>query len=125
MKLIGDLFQISLQKVKEDGADFVIHLDPKHKLFAGHFPGFPVTPGTIQLQIVHELLQESLGQDLILEQIRDVKFLEIINPEKRPVFELNLSWSLENGKVTLKASVRDQDQGPILFKLRSSYSFKS
>ena len=34
-----------------------ITLNPAHPIFAGHFPGNPITPGVCMLQIIKELTE--------------------------------------------------------------------
>jgi 3-hydroxyacyl-[acyl-carrier-protein] dehydratase len=44
-------------------------LNPKHAIFAGHFPGQPVVPGVCMLQIIKEGLEQALDKKLVYKQI--------------------------------------------------------
>ncbi|GEM_PF-1563530 len=82
---------------------FRISLRPGSPIYAGHFPGFPITPGVALLTIVRELLERrltELGQargnparptmsgehiSLTLASADDVKFLHPLTPDHNPV----------------------------------------
>lgn len=64
---------------------FLIALRPDSPVYAGHFPGFPVTPGVALLTIVRELLETRLHKSLTLASADDVKFLRPLTPDNNPV----------------------------------------
>jgi len=75
----------------EDGDTRVFELDISDELiwFRGHFPGFPVLPGVVQLQWAVQLTQENFGLREGPQEILRLKFKSIIVP---PVtVELTLS----------------------------------
>jgi 3-hydroxyacyl-[acyl-carrier-protein] dehydratase len=82
MELLNSLFTISTFIQTEDLIEAKIELDPKHEIFKGHFPGFPVMPAVVQLQIVNELINKSLCRKVRIVSILHSKFLKIINPEE-------------------------------------------
>ncbi len=64
---------------------FRIVLRPDSPVYAGHFPGLPVTPGVALLTIVRELLEKRLRTPLTLTSADDVKFLHPLTPCHNPV----------------------------------------
>lgn len=64
---------------------FLIVLRPDSPVYAGHFPGLPVTPGVALLAIVRELLEKRLRTPLTLTSADDVKFLHPLTPCHNPV----------------------------------------
>ena len=53
-----------------------------HPCFAGHFPGHPIVPGVLLLELVLEALREHCGA-LSMTRISEVKFLAPLPPETR------------------------------------------
>lgn len=53
-------------------------IDFKNSLFKGHFPGQPVLPGVIELEIIEESLKKGLKKNILLKNIEQVKFLKTI-----------------------------------------------
>lgn len=74
MKLIDDFFHIVSENQTESEYRCVIRLNPSHNLYTVHFPGNPVTPGVILVQIAQEILQMHLNKKLELYKARNMKF---------------------------------------------------
>ena len=81
-----------------------LRLHPEHPIFAGHFPGNPVTPGVCMLQIIKELTETQLGKSLLLIGASQVKFTALINPFVHPLLHLVLDIR-EGQEVQVKAQV--------------------
>ena len=97
-----------------------ISLDASHIVYKGHFPGFPVTPGVIQMQIVHELLEDYLGKKLKLVSMPQCKFLQVINPEETTQLIIEVKLQSQNAVIQVKASGRWKER--IYFRMHSRYS---
>ena len=119
MKLLDDLFQTIDFETTESGFSTTIKLFPDHKIYAGHFPGHPVTPGVVQLQIVHELMENHLGRSLQLIGIDDCKFLKIINPEELDEIQISVLYITDDSLLHVKAS--GKCESVTFFKLKGSY----
>lgn len=105
--------------VTEVGFSAMIKLNPVHIVFSGHFPGHPVTPGVIQMQIVHELLEEYVCQPLKLNTMDRCKFLKILNPEETDRLVVSAEWSKINGLLQVKA--RGESNALVFFKMEAVY----
>lgn len=100
MKLLNDLFTIVSDQEQPTGHDYTIALNPEHFIYQAHFPDEPITPGVCIMQIAQELLQETVGEALVVEMVKNVKFLRIISP-----LEVNeLCYSLR--KITAEDDLR-------------------
>ena len=119
MKLLEDLFKIVDGAATESGFSTRIRLFQDHVIYRGHFPGHPVTPGVIQLQIVHELVEYYFGKSLRMVAVDDCRFLKIINPEEHDEIIVSVEYSVNNSLLQIKATGKyDAD---IFFKLKASY----
>ena len=95
-----------------------ICLNPNHKIFEGHFPSQPVTPGVVQMQIVKEILQRQLNRKFWLKSMKTCKFLQIIDPLKTPNITIEIKYS--DGE--LLDIVASGGHGEVVFfKMQSSY----
>ncbi len=61
---------------------FSLLLNAGHPIYKAHFPGWSVTPGACIVQIALELLEEAVGKELEIAEVRDVKFLAVISPDE-------------------------------------------
>ena len=121
MKLINDFFEVLETSIGELGFSTTIKINPDHIVFAGHFPGHPVTPGVIQLQIVHELLEKHFDKNLRLNTIPDCKFLNIVNPNETSQLVVHIEFNRTGDELTIKA--RGENGATIFFKLNATYQF--
>jgi len=119
VKLLDDLFQIIDFEATESGFSTAIKLFSDHKIYAGHFPGHPITPGVVQLQIVHELMENHLGKSLQLIGIDDCKFLKKINPEEQDKIQISVLYVTDSSLLHVRASGKCETG--TFFRLKGSY----
>ena len=89
---LNDLFSIVKLTSTTETISADIKIDSNHRVFEGHFPGSPVTPGVIQLQIVKEILEDCLQRKLTLKNMKTSKFLQVINPKETPVVHFEIKF---------------------------------
>lgn len=119
LKLINDFFNVLESSTGEEGFTTTIELNPAHIVYSGHFPGYPVTPGVIQMQIVHELLEKHFCKSLKLIAMPQCKFYKILNPDETSQLVVHIEFATMGDQVNVKArGVNDTD---IFFKLESVY----
>ena len=121
MKLIDDFFEVLETFQSEAGFSITIGLNPNHIVYAGHFPGHPVTPGVIQLQIVHELLERQFSRKLKLDEMVQCKFLKVLNPEETAKITIHLE--VIKKEVSLMVRACGESSKDLYFKLSGSYHF--
>lgn len=95
----------SIKSISEnDGMlDSEIHINPTHEIFSGHFPGNPVTPGVVQIEIIKELLSFHFNRPLRLKYLDNCKFLAILNPNANLSVSVKLKF-LPSDKDDIKIS---------------------
>lgn len=69
-------------------------------LLDGHFPGHPIIPGACQIQIVRELSEKLLGCQTELTNVKNVKFVGLIDPQKTPFTQVDVQAVRDNAVVT-------------------------
>ena len=69
--LAGDLYEVLERRAGES----LIRLRPESDVYAGHFPGFPITPGVALVQIALELVRKEAGKPFEIKASRNIKFL--------------------------------------------------
>ncbi|MCX6182854.1 MAG: 3-hydroxyacyl-ACP dehydratase [Bacteroidetes bacterium] len=122
MKLHGEFYTLREVTEKENGFSAEIDLQKKHLIYEGHFPNQPVTPGVIQLKIVHELLEHFLKRKLQLVSMSHCKFLKAINPNL--ISSISLSVNLLESESELKVNAQSKYGNEILFKMSAVYHQK-
>ncbi len=83
--LIKEFYTLQNFSSGNNSIDAVLLLNPGHEVYKGHFPGQPVVPGVIQIQILRELAEKALGQKLFISEVTSAKYLNMIVPGHEPV----------------------------------------
>lgn len=58
-----------------------LHIPPDHPAFAGHFPGMPVTPGVVLLDLALLAIARHRQREMQPYKIRNLKFLSPVLPD--------------------------------------------
>jgi 3-hydroxyacyl-[acyl-carrier-protein] dehydratase len=102
----SEIYSIGSFKSENECIAAIIAFNEKHPLFAGHFPGNPIVPGVIQVQVIKNLMEKNFGQDLFLIQAKNIKFLSIISPVSHSVVEVAIRFQqAEDKSLLVKATL--------------------
>ena len=74
-----------------NAANWTVPLD--HPAFAGHFPGTPILPGVVLLDVALQIIAKTRGIALDLCEISSVKFLSPASPGDELVIQHTVSAS--------------------------------
>ncbi len=96
-------------------------LNADHAIFKGHFPGNPVTPGVVQLEILGEVLSDVLDQKVNLKTMGNCKFLAILNPAVNSEIEVKISHSLTEEN-THKVAAQFGAEGITFTKIQAEFN---
>jgi len=115
---LNELYSITDFIHSEDKLSAEIRLNVAHSIFEGHFPGMPVTPGVVQLQIVKELLGQHFQKKIRLKALRSCKFLHILNPNENPIVRINIKWRMLD---ELEVTASGESAEIVFFKVQATY----
>lgn len=104
----------------EGGSERFFELDITKDLdwFEGHFPGFPVLPGVVQLHWAVQLSQENFGFETVPHEVMNLKFKSIIVPPL--AIELTLvQTGPAHARFAYKGHGREYSQGKLVFSASS------
>lgn len=107
MRMIGTLFS-ECEVVIDDsatGRHCTARLLPniESEVLQAHFPGHPVVPGATLLATVGELVGRMTEQKIIISNIKNIKFVSLIEPEEGQ--PLTIDVDLDMALLKVKATV--------------------
>jgi 3-hydroxyacyl-[acyl-carrier-protein] dehydratase len=117
--LLNKLYRIRSLDANADGSGFLaeIEIDPNHPLFEGHFPGNPILPGVCTVQIIRELLEQSVQKSLRMIKAGNIKYLGFVNPVTMPLLTFQMQpKSAEASNISCSATVSSQGVSVCSFK---------
>jgi 3-hydroxyacyl-[acyl-carrier-protein] dehydratase len=91
--------------VQIDGNQVVLQMNAGHPVYAGHFPGTPITPGVLTMQMIRECTSLKTGRNLRFTSIKNCRLAAMVRPGD--ILRLKMETSDENGTVKLKATLTD------------------
>lgn len=119
---LENYYKIEEENISENTADYTISLNANHEIYKGHFPEFPLLPGAVQMEMIQELLEKSLGGKLILKTAKNIKYLGMINPMEHSRLDINLQWNTQE-TIKLKATIKSIAAGDkIMLKYSAEYN---
>ncbi|MBT1699711.1 3-hydroxyacyl-ACP dehydratase [Fulvivirgaceae bacterium PWU4] len=103
--LHNTFFKILKEEPAEGAVKALLSIDKDHAILKGHFPGQPVVPGVCMMQIVKALVERQTKRNLRLATAENMKFLSVIDPRQHQEVEASVSFSENNGVISLNASL--------------------
>ena len=108
--LIADYYKI-LERYEQDGETvFCVELNKGCKVYEGHFPGEPVSPGVCNIQMIKECAEEVCGRPLTLRYIQQCRFTKLITPVVYPSVEVRIRLEEAEGCIKLRGSIGNGEE---------------
>ncbi|MEZ5198896.1 MAG: hypothetical protein R2764_21720 [Bacteroidales bacterium] len=108
---LRSIYEIKSIDIKEQAIHTIIAFNKDHAVFGGHFPGNPIVPGVVQIQVLKDLLENALGKMVFLNHSKTIKFLNVINPIEtvEVIFEIDFEFQQGND-LSVKCIVKTESQ---------------
>lgn len=90
-----------------------LHIPADHPALAGHFPGRPITPGVVLLDLALHALATRLERPIAGCELSQAKFLSPVAPDTR--LTLNYEASATGARFTLVAGERKVASGTVIW----------
>ena len=104
MKLQNSFYTIEHQETQDFPLRYDLQLNAGHTIYQAHFPGKPITPGVCIVQIAVELLEDYLQKPLLLNSVKNIKFLSVISPTETPLVTYTIN-KIEEQDSEIKAAL--------------------
>ena len=107
--MLENFYSVIEKNIGNTSATFGVRFNAQHPIFRGHFPQQPVVPGACLLQMTGDLVSSVLQKNLRVMGAKNIKFLQVILPERADVMTFDLAWNESNGGYEVKCSVVDAE----------------
>lgn len=102
-------FTILNRKDGDGTTVFTVRLLKNHPVYAGHFPGDPVSPGVCNLQMVKECAEMVACKCLIFTNISQYRLMNVVSPYKHDIMQIEVQVTPKDGAYALMASAKVQE----------------
>jgi 3-hydroxyacyl-[acyl-carrier-protein] dehydratase len=116
---IQPIFKINSLVSQESAISAVLEIDQVNEIFNGHFPTQPVVPGACMLQIIKDVLADTLQTSLRLVKADNIKFLSLVTPSAKTL-QLHINYQLTDTSIKVNASISFGDL--VCMKLQATFA---
>lgn len=117
--LKNNFYHITALTHQDNTITAALALNSEHPIFAGHFPGQPVVPGACMLQIVKEVLSDTLSMGCQLKKANNLKFIAPVDPRLTDELELRLTYKIVDAGLQINAAL--SANRVVCFKMQDIY----
>ncbi len=121
--ILKDFYSVEESNHNSEGYSTLIKINKNHNIYEGHFPGLPVTPGVILMQLFLEEAQRITSLTLQLQQASNVKFMAVVDPSQDENFILHTNLTKKSNTVSIKGTA--QHKGCTVLKINAVYIIKN
>jgi 3-hydroxymyristoyl/3-hydroxydecanoyl-(acyl carrier protein) dehydratase len=89
--------EVLSERAEPDVAQLQLRIPPELDYFAGHFAGFPILPGVVQLNWAIDYARRLFAVEGAFEALDNLKFQAPIRPDLEVL--LQLRWDGEQGRL--------------------------
>ncbi len=102
---IDNFYTVEQPEQSGDQQKARIVLNEHHPIYGGHFPGRPVVPGVMQIEMVRELAQRHLKMNLRIERVVTAKYFQPLLPGEQPELSVTFSVTEKEGGYPVTATL--------------------
>lgn len=78
--LVENYYKVLSRRKEGEKELFEMSLLPECKVYEGHFPGQPVSPGVCNIQMVKECAEQIAGRELVLNYVQQCRLTTLVTP---------------------------------------------
>lgn len=119
--LDNDFYFVVDKKLTDNGFKVEIKLNEHHAIYKAHFPEKPITPGVCILQIAKELISNHYQKALMMNEIRNIKFLQVIDPLVDNRVSFFVTTNLMDDGLIKAGIVVENDEAVCFLKISTIY----
>ena len=107
--LKDSFFTVKRSVDMDQGKIWRITLNGQHPIYQAHFAGNPVMPGACIAQMIKELAEDYVDKPLRIMNVKNMKFLKVINPLETNEVTVQISCSEKDEHFSVAAVIDDDD----------------
>jgi 3-hydroxyacyl-[acyl-carrier-protein] dehydratase len=116
---LNDFFTYQIESKHADTIKAIVSINARHPLYKGHFPGQPVTPGVVLIEIIRQVLSGMLHKKLIFSAAKEIKFIAAVIPTE--ITEIKLTIEYKQSPEGIEANCVFSGNEQIFTKLKGEF----
>lgn len=115
--LLNEYFKIADRSIiNDDLYSYKIEMLSDSKIYEGHFPGMPVSPGVCNISVINQCASDVVKKPLRVVKVSRCRFLEVISPGKNEHLTIDFQLTKSGEHYTIAAKISDGATTHVDFK---------
>ena len=111
-----DYYSILSESTEGLSGIFAIRLNPDCKVYEGHFPGEPVSPGVCNIEMLLECAERVTGFPLRMAKLNRCRLTTLITPLTHAELELKIALTPKEERWVLNAEIGKGEENYMTLK---------
>lgn len=99
--MLTDLVELNERSTHDKKQETCFFINQHHAIFKGHFPEKPIMPGVVLINLFKKEAEVFFQQKFQLVQVKNAKFLKLIEPQKKVLLSLESSFTKDENFIKL------------------------
>ena len=107
--MMKEMFAIQSYDTKEENLfGHALRFDETHAVFAAHFPGNPIVPGAVLVDVMRAVATDILGVEAQVVMVKNAKFITVIVPQSSVELKVKTSYTTSGEDYLFKSVIADE-----------------
>lgn len=107
--MMKEMFTIQSYDTKEENLfGHLLRFDEAHEVFAAHFPGNPIVPGAVLVDVMRAVATDILGVEAQVVTVKNAKFITVIVPQSNVELKVKTSYTTSGEDYLFKSVIADE-----------------
>lgn len=117
--ILDNFYEVTNTSLSGDNAVTTLKVNKDHEIYKGHFPGRPVTPGVVLMQLFKEEAERIFDKKLQLVRAENIKFTAVFDPTQHDELIMDSHLTQTGEFIKLKGIAKNTTG--IVLKISSLY----
>ena len=87
-----------------------LRFNASHEVFAAHFPGSPIVPGAVLIDVIRSVASDVLRKRVQVSEVKNVKFITVIVPDSNATLKVSSKYSEASEGYLFKSVISDAER---------------
>ncbi len=100
----------SYQSEEADVFGHHLYFNADHEVFGAHFPGNPIVPGAVLIDVVRSAASDVLGKEMRVVDVKNAKFVTVIVPHSDVMLNITSRYAQAQDGFLFKSVISDSEK---------------
>lgn len=104
------MYQIQSYQTETGQQAHHLCFNASHEVFGAHFPGSPIVPGAVLIDVIRHVAADMLGRNVQVSEVKNVKFITVIVPDSSVTLNISSQYAEMETGYLFKSVISDSER---------------